>query len=194
MTKKEKNMDALTALKTRRSVKPKELGPGPGPNDAALQTILTIATRVPDHGKLCPWRIVVLQGEGRAKMGEVAAARFAALHADANDKQIEAERQRFTRAPLVLAVLSTPKESVKAPRWEQEMSAGAVCMNILHAAHAMGFGACWLSEWVGFDAAILEALGGAADDNIAGFIYIGEKVATPEERERPVLEMVICRS
>ena len=186
-------MDALTALKTRRSVKPKELGPGPGPNEAELQTIMQIATRVPDHGKLCPWRIVIVQGEARIKLGEVAAARFAALHAEANDKQIEAERQRFTRAPLVLAVLSTPKASVKAPRWEQEMSAGAVCMNILHACHAMGFGASWLSEWVGFDAAILEALGGEADDNIAGFIYIGEKLATPEERERPMLDAVVTR-
>jgi nitroreductase len=151
---------------------------------------LEIATRVPDHGKLCPWRIVVLQGEGRAKLGEVAATRFAALHADANEKQLEAERQRFTRAPLVLAVLSTPKESMKAPRWEQELSAGAVCTNILHACHALGFGASWLSEWVGFDAAIIAALGGDIDTRIAGFIYIGEKVATPDDRERPALHVV----
>lgn len=183
-------MDALEALKTRRSVKPKELGQGPGPDAAQLQTILEIATRVPDHGKLAPWKIVVITGEGQKKLGAIAADQFAKIYADANEKQLDAERQRFARAPLVLAVLSTPKESVKAPRWEQEMSAGAVCTNILHACHAMGFGASWLSEWVGFDPVILKALGGDIDSKIAGFIYVGEKVATPDDRERPDLEQV----
>lgn len=184
-------MDALTALKTRRSTKPKEMGPN-APSVAELETILTIATRVPDHGKLAPWKIIVLQGEGRAKLGAIAAQRFAALYPnDATEKHLEVERQRFTRAPLVLAVLSTPKESIKAPRWEQEMSAGAVCTNILHACHALGYGAAWLSEWVGFDPAICEALGGASDDKIAGFIYIGEKLSEPEDRERPMLNDVV---
>lgn len=184
-------MDALTALKTRRSVKPKAMGPR-APSAAELETILTIATRVPDHGKLAPWKIVVLQGEGRARLGEVAAQRFAALHPnDATEKHRDAERLRFSRAPLVLAVLSTPKESIKAPRWEQELSAGAVCTNILHACHALGWGAAWLSEWVGFDPVICEALGGGADDKIAGFIYMGEKLAEPEDRERPVLDNVV---
>lgn len=185
-------MDALTALKTRRSVKPKELGQGPGPTDEQLQTILHIATRVPDHGKLAPWKIVVLQGQGREKLGAIAAERFAALYPnDATDKHREAERQRFTRAPLVLAVLSTPKESVKAPRWEQEMSAAAVCTNILHACHAMDLGASWLTEWVAFDPVIIRALGGDIETKIAGFIYIGEKVSTPDDRERPALPDIV---
>lgn len=184
-------MDALTALKTRRSVKPKELGQGPGPSDADLQTILQVATRVPDHGKLCPWRIVVLQGEGQQKLGAIAAAQWKKLQGPLNEVQRAHEQQRFARAPLVLAVLSTPKESVKAPRWEQELSAGAVCMNILHACHALGYGASWLSEWVGFDPAIIKALGGDIDTKIAGFIYIGEKLATPDDRERPKLEDVV---
>lgn len=184
-------MDAITALTTRRSTKPKEMGTR-APSEAELETILTIATRVPDHGKLAPWKIIVLQGEGRAKLGEIAAQRFNALYPnDATEKHLQVERQRFTRAPLVLAVLSTPKESIKTPRWEQEMSAGAVCTNILHACHALGWGAAWLSEWVGFDPVICEALGGSADDKIAGFVYIGEKLNEPEERDRPVLAEVV---
>ena len=184
-------MDAITALKTRRSVKPKELGQGPGPSDEQLQTILEIATRVPDHGKLAPWKILILKREGQEKLGRIAAERFTKIHAETNEAQRANEAARFTRAPLVLAVLSTPKESVKAPRWEQEMSAGAVCTNILHACHAMGLGACWLTEWVAFDPTIIHALGGDIETKIAGFIYIGEKVSAPDDRERPKLEDVV---
>ena len=185
-------MDALTALKTRRSVKPKELGKGAGPTDEQLATILEIATRVPDHGKLAPWKILVLKRDGQEKLGQVALERFTRIYAETNEAQRAAEAARFMRAPLVLAVLSTPKESVKAPRWEQEMSAAAVCMNILHACHAMGLGASWLSEWVAFDPAIVKALGGDIETKIAGFIYIGEKMATPDDRERPKLEDVVA--
>lgn len=184
-------MDAITALKTRRSVKPQELGKGAGATDEQLQTILEIATRVPDHGKLAPWKIMVLKSEGQEKLGQIAAERFTKIYAETNEAQRANEAARFTRAPLVLVVLSTPKESVKAPRWEQEMSAGAVCTNILHACHAMGLGASWLTEWVAFDAAIIAALGGDIETKIAGFIYIGEKVATPDDRERPALESVV---
>lgn len=183
-------MDALTALKTRRSVKPKDLPPG-CPSEAELAEILTIGLRVPDHGKLCPWRIVRLEGEGQRKLGEVAAAQFMAMNPDANAQQREHEAQRFQRAPLVLAVLSTPKESPKAPRWEQELSAGAVCTNILHACHALGYGASWLTEWVAFNPAVTVALGGDIDTRIAGFIYIGGKVGAQEDRERPTLSDVV---
>lgn len=183
-------MDALTALQTRRSIKPKELGPK-APSAAELETILRIATRVPDHGKLAPWKILVLHRAGQEKLGKIAAERFAAIYPESNALQRTHESIRFERAPLVLAVLSTPKESVKAPRWEQEMSAAAVCTNILHACHAMGWGAAWLTEWVAFDTEIIHALGGDIETRIAGFIYIGEKVAVPEERERPALESVV---
>lgn len=184
-------MDAITALKTRRSVKPKELGQGPGPNDEQLNTILAIATRVPDHGKLTPWKILVLRREGQLKLGKIAEQRFTKIYAETNEAQRAFEAARFTRAPLVLAVLSTPKESVKAPRWEQEMSAAAVCMNILHACHAMGIGASWLTEWVAFDPAIVHALGGDSETKIAGFLYLGEKVATPDDRARPKLTDIV---
>jgi nitroreductase len=173
-------------LLTRRSVKAANLV-APGPDDAQFEQILRAATRVPDHGKLAPWRIHVLQKDGQAKLGEVFAKRFAALHPDANEKQLAHERARPQRAPLLLVVTSNPVESVKAPLWEQELSAGAVCMNILHAAHMLGFAGNWLTEWCAFDAEIQAALGG----KIAGFIYIGTASETPEERERPRLEDVV---
>ena len=180
---------ALQPLLTRRSVSVRDLA-GPAPTEAELETILRVATRVPDHGKLCPWKILVLKAEGQAKLGVIAAEIFSQQHADATDAQRDAETQRFGRAPLCLAVLSTPVFGTK-PTWEQELSAGAVCMNILHAVHALGYGGKWLTEWVAYDAEILKALGGTTIDKIAGFIYIGTKKTEPEERTRPVLEAVV---
>ncbi len=180
----------LTPLLTRRSVSVKDLA-APAPDDAQLKEILRVATRVPDHGKLTPWRIIILRGKGALKLGDIAAERFAKQYPDdAKEKHLDAERKRFSRAPLCLAVLSTPVEGSKPP-WEQKLSAGAVCMNILHAAHALGFGANWLSEWVAFDAKILKALGGKDGDKIAGFIYIGTKTKEPEDRPRPRLADVV---
>ena len=181
--------DPLNPLLTRRSVAVKDMA-APAPDDKALEQILRVATRVPDHGKLAPWRIVVLRGEGACKLGALAAQQFTVQHADATPAQLAAEHARFTRAPLCLAVLSTPTLGTK-PVWEQELSAGAVCMNILHAAHALGFGGKWLTEWVAYDASILAALGGAPADKIAGFIYLGSKQSEPEDRERPKLENVV---
>ena len=181
---------SLTALLTRRSVSVKELS-APAPSAAQLEEILRAATRVPDHGKLTPWRIVILRGEGALRLGDVAAKRFAKNYPDdAKEKHLDAERNRFARAPLCLAVLSTPVEGSK-PVWEQELSAGAVCMNILHAVHVLGFGANWLTEWPAFDRKIVKALGGKGDDRIAGFIYIGMKKNEPEDRPRPKLEDVV---
>jgi nitroreductase len=146
----------LTPLLTRRSTSVRDMCE-PAPSDAQLEEILHVATRVPDHGKLCPWRIVVLRGEGALRLGAIAADVFAKQNPDATEAQIAAEHTRFTRAPLCLAVISTPVLGTK-PVWEQELSAGAVCMNILHAAHALGFGGKWLTEWVAYDDAILAAL------------------------------------
>jgi nitroreductase len=182
-------MDAVFPLLSRRSVSVKDLA-APAPTDAELAHILRVGTRVPDHGKLCPWRLVVLGERGQAALGEVAATKFAALYPEATHAQIEAERARFARAPLCIAVLSTPKLGTK-PVWEQELSAGAVCMNLLHAVHALGYGGKWLTEWVAYDADTLAALGGGEGDKIAGFVYIGTKKAEPEDRERPRLEDVV---
>lgn len=156
--------DALTALATRRSTSVRDMA-APAPSDGELEQILTLATRVPDHGKLCPWRIIVVRGEGALKLGAIAADRFAKQHPEATEAQITAEHTRFTRAPLCLAVLSTPKLGTK-PVWEQELSAGAVCMNILHAAHALGYGAKWLTEWVAYDDAVLAVLLSATEYNL----------------------------
>lgn len=184
-------MDALTLLKTRRSVAVtlmKEEAVSP----EHLQEILAIATRVPDHGKLAPWRILILQADARAALGEVAAKRFAALYADAREAELAFERNRFCRAPLVLAVLSTPVIG-KIPVIEQQHSASAVCMNILHAATALGLGAKWLTEWPAFDAEMtshLLAQAGKEAGSIAGFIYIGHPKQKQEERERPDIQAV----
>ena len=190
---------ALTPLLTRRSTSVKDLI-APAPEGEALTQILTVATRVPDHGKLAPWKIVVLQGEGASTLGALAAEIFARANPEATEAQLAAERNRFARAPLCLAVISTPKLGTK-PVWEQELSAGAVCMNILHAAHALGYGAKWLTEWVAYDEAILTALLAQAPGlsagmsatraRIAGFMYVGTKMTETADRERPSLASVV---
>src|SRR5581483_11177695 len=139
--------DALQLLRTRRSVKPMELG-GPAPSAAEIETLLTIATRVPDHGKLAPWRFIVFEGEARLAAGATIAAVFREQHADATPDQIAFERQRLARAP-----------HVKIPEWEQQLSAGAACMNLVNAAYAMGYAASWITEWYAYDRRVLDALG-----------------------------------
>lgn len=184
-------MKALKLLTTRRSSDVKTLI-APAPEGDELEQLLTIATRVPDHGKLAPWRLVLLKKPGQKKLGKFCAALFQKQYPDATEKELEHEAARFTRAPLVIAVLSVPQESKKAPLWEQELSAGAVCMNILHAAHAMGYGAKWLSEWPMFRDEVCKELGGKKADRIAGFIYLGTKTdENPADRDRPDLKDVV---
>jgi nitroreductase len=176
-------------LITRRSTSVKLLGT-PAPSDAQLQQMLSVATRVPDHGKLAPWKIVVMHEAGQKKLGALAAEIFARTTPDATPAQVEFERTRFMRAPLVLVILSTPVPG-KIPVWEQQLSAGAVCLNTLYASQALGFGANWLTEWPAFDGDILLALGGGEGDAIAGFIYVGTATTTPDDRPRPALEDVV---
>ena len=181
-------MDALTALLTRRSVKAAELAE-PAPDDKQLHRMLTAGTRVPDHGKLAPWRIRILHKAGQVALADRVAAEFLRQHPDATDKQLAFEKQQILRAPLLLAVLFTPIDS-HIPLWEQQLSVGAVCMNLIHAAHAQGFAANWLTEWPAYSAAMVRALGGGSDDRIAGFIYIGTPTAKPEDRPRLELSVV----
>ncbi len=150
--------DALQLLKTRRSVKPMELC-GPGPTAAELDTLLTIAARVPDHGKLAPWRFIVFEGDARAAASDKIAAIFREQHAEATADQIEFERKRLARAPLVVAVVSRAGPHVKIPEWEQQLSAGAAAMSLVIAAHAMGYAASWITEWYAYDRRVLDALG-----------------------------------
>jgi nitroreductase len=184
--------DALELLKIRRSVKPREMT-APGPSPAELDTILTIGARVPDHGKLAPWRFIVFEGDARERAGDVIARVFAAKNPQAAATDIEIEKKRLTDAPLVIAVVSFTKPHPKVPPFEQELSAGASAMNIVTAATALGYGACWLTGWFAFDRDVLDGLGLKADEKIAGFIHIG-KVAKPnEERPRPALSEIVTR-
>jgi nitroreductase len=184
--------DTIAFLKTRRSVKPREMS-GPGPTSAELETILTIGARVPDHGKLAPWRFIVFEGEARARAGDVIAAVFAKKHPDAPVGEIEVEKRRMMEAPLVIAVVSFIKPHPKVPAWEQELSAGASCMNIVSAASALGYGANWLTGWFAFDRDALDGLGIAAHEKIAGFIHIGKVDNPNEDRPRPVLAEIVTR-
>jgi nitroreductase len=184
--------DALQLLKTRRSVKPMELG-GPAPSAAEIDTMLTVAARVPDHGKLAPWRFLVFEGGARLSAGEKIAAVYRAQHADATAEQLEFERNRLARAPLVIAVVSRAGPHVKIPEWEQQLSAGAAAMNLVNAAHAMGYAASWITEWYAYDRAVLDALGLAANERVAGFVHIGRPAKPPEERDRPKLDDIVSR-
>jgi nitroreductase len=184
--------DAIELLKIRRSVKPREMT-GPGPSPAELETILTIGARVPDHGKLAPWRFIVFEGDARERAGEVIAKVFAKKNPHATAADIDVEKKRLTDAPLVIAVVSLTKPHPKVPPFEQELSAGASAMNIVTAATALGYGACWLTGWFAFDRDALDGLGVKADEKIAGFIHIGKATRPNEERPRPVLSEIVTR-
>jgi nitroreductase len=184
--------DALQLLKTRRSVKPMELT-GPAPSVEEIDSLLTIAARVPDHGKLTPWRFILFEGDARIAAGETIAAAFRTDRPDATPEQIEFERQRLARAPLVIAVVSSASPHVKIPEWEQQLSAGAAAMSLVLAAHAMGYAASWITEWYAYDRRVLDALGLAANERIAGFVHIGRPAKPPEDRERPMLETIVTR-
>ena len=181
-------------LQRRRSVVARNQQTDPIP-DADLNIILSCGIRVPDHGALAPWRIVVIDKQAGAWLGEeILAPAFQAEHSDATEAMLTAERNRFLRGGVVLAVLSTPQESKKIPLWEMELSAGAVCTNLVVAATALGYGAQWLTEWPAYNKAVLSALGGAENtDKIAGFIYVGQRQTEPEERRRPDPQIVISR-
>jgi nitroreductase len=184
--------DALELLKIRRSVKPREMT-GPGPSPAELETILTIGARVPDHGKLTPWRFIIFEGDARLRAGEVIANVFARKNPHAQPSEIDVEKRRLTDAPLVIGVVSFTRPHPKVPPWEQELSAGASAMNIVTAATALGYGACWLTGWFAFDRDVLDGLGLKADEKFAGFIHIGTPSKPSEDRPRPALADIVTR-
>ena len=184
--------DALDLLKTRRSVKPRDMS-GPGPSPAELETILTIGARVPDHGKLAPWRFIIFEGDARIRAGEAIATVFTRKNPNATPAEIDVEKRRLTDAPLVIGVVSFTKPHPKVPPWEQELSAGASAMNIVTAATALGYGACWLTGWFAFDRDALDALGLKADERLAGLIHIGTISKPSEDRPRPALADIVTR-
>ena len=178
----------LDLLLSRRSGTAKAME-GPGPTDAQLREILAAGSRVPDHGKLFPWRFIIFEGDGRARAGDILAAVKTAE--GERERQVEEERGRFLRAPVVVGVVSIAHEPNKIPLWEQELSAGAVCQTILIAAHAMGFVANWITEWYAYHPVVKEKLGLATNERIAGFIYIGTSKEALEERARPELDKIV---
>jgi nitroreductase len=183
----------LEALATRRSVKPDRLA-APAPSAGELERILTVAARVPDHKKLVPWRFIVFEGDARAQIGEVFAAACAAEEKDPPSPiRLETERGRFTRAPLVVAVVSRVTRRPGAPEWEQILSAGAAAFSLCLAANAMGYGTSWLTEWMAYSPTVRARLGLAENERIAGFVYIGTPKEKPEERERPKLDDIVTR-
>jgi nitroreductase len=181
--------DTISLLSARRSVPPLAMS-GPGPTEAELTTLLTLASRVPDHGKLAPWRFVLIQGDARARLGEEAARLHAADHPGDDEARLRLERERFTRAPLVVAVVSRAAPHVKIPEWEQVLSAGAACMTFCVAANALGFATSWVTEWVAYDRRFLDVLGLAPHEKIAGFIYVGHG-DKPSDRVRPELADIV---
>jgi nitroreductase len=173
-------------------VKPIELT-GPGPQPAELDTLLTVASRVPDHGKLTPWRFIIFEGDARLAAGDAIVAAFHTKYPDAKPEQADAERRRLARAPLVIAVVSRAAPHVKIPEWEQVLSAGAAAMSLVLAAHAMGYAANWITEWYAYDRGVLGALGLAENERIAGFVHIGRPAQPPEDRPRPALGEIATR-
>lgn len=183
---------ALARMLTRRSV-PVLAMQGPGPDADQLEHILKAASRVPDHGKLAPWRLIVFEGEARARAGEIFAQEFVCKNPAAEAQQLEIERKRFTHAPLVIGVVSVIKDHPKIPEWEMILSAGAVCMNIIWAANALGFVSSWLTQWCAYDRDVLTRLGIGEGERIAGFIHIGSREGAMEDRPRPALADVVTR-
>jgi nitroreductase len=180
-------------LLSRRSVKPAAMAE-PGPSPAQLELILTAAARVPDHKKLVPWRFIVFEGEARAAFGEVLARACQSEEAEPpSPVRLDFERARLLRAPTVVAVISRVVESPGAPEWEQVLSAGAACFNLCLAANALGFGTSWITEWYSYSPTVRAALGLAANERIAGFVYIGTPTERQPDRERPALADIVTR-
>lgn len=184
------NSAMLDYLNTLRSV-----GIGflkePGPNASELEQILSIGTRVPDHGKLTPWRLVIWEGEARVKAGDRLAEIAKRRNPNLDEASMEAERRHFLPAPLTIGVISAPKTG--KPELEQLLSAGNVCFNLQHAAFALGFAATWMTRWVAFDAEAQQVLGAKGGERFVGFIHIGTAVMKPEDRPRPPLRDIVSR-
>jgi nitroreductase len=184
--------DALDLLKTRKSISAKFLGP-PGPDQRQLDEMLTIASRVPDHGKLTPWRFILFEGDDRVAAGHALARLYATQHPDAGEQQLEEERVRLARAPVVVAVVSKAAPHVKIPEYEQLLSAAAAAMNLELAAQALGFASQWTTDWIAYDAAAGRLLGLSPGERFVGFVHIGTSTVPPVDRPRPALADIVSR-
>lgn len=177
-------MNELRFLRDRRSVPSRLLGE-PGPDPGQLAAMLAEAVRVPDHGKLAPWRFLAIRGPARRALGELLAARAREKDPAAPEAAVEKDRQRFDHAPLVLAVVARLTPGHKVPEIEQLLSGGAVCFALLQAAQALGFGAQWLTGWAAYDPVVTARLGLGAHEKLLGFLHIGTPREPAPERQRP---------
>jgi nitroreductase len=177
-------MDPMSVLRHRRSTPSRLLGP-PGPDAAQLRALLEAAVRVPDHGKLAPWRFIAIAGEAKAGLCAFLAARSLERDPNAAPAVVEKDRLRFSYAPLVLAVVGRITPGHKVPEQEQLLSGGALCLQLLQGADALGFGAQWLTGWPAYDEAVHTRLGLREHEVVLGFIHIGTARESAPERERP---------
>ncbi|ASY62724.1 Nitroreductase family protein [Sinorhizobium sojae CCBAU 05684] len=177
-------------LASRRSIPAFQMG-APGPSKAEVEEMLRLASRVPDHGKLAPWRFIVYRGDERVRISARLKEMALAAKPELSEEMIRVEETRLTRAPVVVAVVSKAAPHFKIPEWEQVMSAGAVCLNLLMAANALGYASNWLTEWYAFDEKAYPLLGVEPGERIAGFIHIGTAMVPPTERPRPELAEIV---
>ena len=184
--------NVIKFLQSRRSITAKNMICNKV-NEDDLEDILSCGIRVPDHGALNPWELIVINGNAKLRLGnDILAKEYQLINPEASVDDINYERTRLCRASVVIAVLFKPVLHPKIPFWEMQLSSGAVCSNLLIAAQSLGYAAQWLTEWYAYNNSMIKELGGNPDtDKIAGFIYIGDKEKTPIERRRPIKEKVI---
>jgi len=184
--------NVIKFLQSRRSITAKNMICNEV-NEDDLEDILSCGIRVPDHGALNPWELIVINGNAKLRLGnDILAKEYHLNNPEASVDDINFERSRLCRASVVIAVLFKPISHPKIPFWEMQLSSGAVCSNLLIAAQSLGYAAQWLTEWYAYNNSMIKELGGnPATDKIAGFIYIGDKEKTPIERRRPIKEKVI---
>jgi nitroreductase len=183
-------LDALELLKTRKSISAQFLVE-PAPDQRQLEEMLTIASRVPDHGKLAPWRFILFAGDARAAAGKALSELYASRNPDADGKRLDEEAKRLARAPLVVAIVSKAAPHVKIPEFEQLLSAAAAAMNLELAAQAMGFASQWTTDWFAYDEAAGHLLGLQPGERFIGFIHIGTPTVPPIDRPRPALADIV---
>ena len=179
----------LSLLATRRSGKPRDLV-APGPDAAQLATMLAIAARVPDHGKLAPWRFVVVGDDRRAQLSALIVDAYRRERPQAAATEIASLDQFAHQAPTLVVALFSPRTESQIPLWEQQMSAGAACLNLLHAAHASGFAGGWLTGWPTYSDAVRDAFG-SDPERIVGFFFIGTPSRPLDERPRPDMTAIV---
>jgi nitroreductase len=182
----------LDLLLTRRSGSAKSMT-GPGPEVSQLDVILEAAARVPDHGKLAPWRFIVFEGDARARFGQLLAECVLLDDPQTSEERLRLERERFLRAPVIVSVVSRVRDGIPIPEWEQILSAGAACQNLVLAAHALGYVANWITEWCAYHPRVRDQMGLKSGERIAGFVYLGSSAVPLEDRKRADFRTLVTR-